>query len=77
MQILYAFRKVSRGLGTSKAPTYIEHRKFREDCTKFFVKCVLRELDFAHIEVADAANLEVFVDDLLVRIKMMLIDADG
>ena len=45
---------------------YIEHREFREDCTKFFIKSVLREFDFAHIEVADATNLEVFVDDLFV-----------
>jgi hypothetical protein len=66
-------REVSRGLGTSKATTYIEHRKFREDCTKFFVERVLREFDLAHIKVTDTTNLEVFVDDLLVRAKIMLI----
>ena len=50
----------------SKVTIYIKHREFREDCTKFFVESVLCELHFSHIEVADATNLEVFVDDLFV-----------
>lgn len=66
--------EVSRGFGIkNKARTYIKHREFREDRTKFFIKRVLRELNLAHIKIADATNLEVFVDDLLDWTKIMLI----
>lgn len=70
--------EVSWSLGTKQRPTtHIEHREFGEDCTQLFLESVLRELDFAHIEVADATDLEVFVDDLLVRVRITFIDADG
>jgi hypothetical protein len=79
MQVLYAFvREVSRGLDTKqRVTTYIEHREFGENRTQFFVESVLRELDLAHIKVADATDLEVFVDDLLVRVRILFINADG
>jgi hypothetical protein len=46
--------------------TYVEHREFREDCTELFIEGVLRELNLAHIKVANATDLKVFVDDLWV-----------
>ncbi len=66
---------ISEGL-QNKATTYIEHREFGEDCTEFFVERVLCELDFAHIEAADAANLEVFMDYLSMRVKITSVCAN-
>lgn len=48
----------------TKAWTYIEDRKLGENSAKLLVKGVLRELNFAHIEIAYTANFEVFVDYL-------------
>ena len=48
---------------------YIENRKFRENRANFFVKGILGELDFAHIKVTNATNLEVFVNNLWKDVK--------
>lgn len=42
----------------------VEHREIVQDCAKFFIKCILREFNLAHIEVAYPADFEVLVDDL-------------
>jgi hypothetical protein len=44
--------------------TYVEHGEFGEDRAELLLKGILRELDFAHVEVTDATYLEVFVNDL-------------
>jgi hypothetical protein len=46
--------------------TRIEHGEFRQDSAKFLVKRVLGKLDFPHVKIADTADLEVLVNDLLV-----------
>ena len=44
--------------------TYVDDRELLQYSTELFVKRVLRELDLAHIKVADPADLEVLVDHL-------------
>ena len=44
--------------------TYINDRELFQDSTELFVKRVLHELNRAHIEVADPADLEVLVYNL-------------
>ena len=43
--------------------TYIEYWKVSEDGTKLFIKRILGKLDLAHVEVSNATNFEVLVDD--------------
>ena len=50
--------------GCQERVQIVEDRKLGQDRAKLLVKRVLRELDFSHVEVANAANFEVFVDDL-------------
>jgi len=45
--------------------TYVKHWEFREYCTELFIKWILCEFDLAHVEIANATDFEVFVDDLL------------
>ena len=44
--------------------TYVDDREFLENGTELFVKRILGKLDLAHVEVTDAADFEVFMDDL-------------
>lgn len=44
--------------------TNIEDREVIEDRAQFFIECILGKLDFAHVKVTNAADFEVFVDDL-------------
>lgn len=44
--------------------THIKHGEILEDAGEFFIERVLSELHFAHVEVPDAADFKVFVDDL-------------
>ena len=43
--------------------THVKNGKLVQNCAKFLIERVLGELDFAHVEVADATDFEVFVDD--------------
>ena len=43
----------------------LQARKALEDKAEFFRKSLLSELDLSHIEVANTADLKVFVDNLL------------
>lgn len=58
----YARESVNRS--RTKVRTHIEDRELGEDSTQFFIERVLCEFDLAHVEIAYAADLEVFVDDL-------------
>ena len=44
--------------------THIKDGELAQYSTKLLIKRVLRELDLAHVEVADTTDLEIFVDDL-------------
>jgi hypothetical protein len=44
--------------------THIEHGELFQDCAEFLLERVLGELDLAHVEVPDSADLVVFMDDL-------------
>lgn len=44
--------------------TDVENRELREYGIELFIKRVLGELDFSHVEVANATNFEVFMNNL-------------
>lgn len=44
--------------------TYIEHGELCQNGAQFFIECILRKLDLAHVEVSYPADFEVFVDNL-------------
>ena len=46
------------------AMTHVDYRELLKYSSEFLVERILRELDLAHVEITDAADLEVFVDNL-------------
>ena len=48
----------------TKHDTHVDDGELLQDSTKLLVERVLCELHFAHVEVADTADLEVLVDNL-------------
>jgi hypothetical protein len=44
--------------------THVKHGEFSQNGTEFFVECILRKLDLAHIKIPYATDFEVLVNDL-------------
>lgn len=44
--------------------THVQHRELLQNRTKLLFECILRELDFSHVKVANAAYFEVFMNNL-------------
>jgi hypothetical protein len=44
--------------------TYIEDREIGEDGTHFLIKRILGKFHFSHVEIANATDFKVLVDDL-------------
>jgi len=44
--------------------TNIEHGELAQDGAELLIECILAEFDLPHVEVANATDFEVFVDDL-------------
>lgn len=49
--------------------TNIEDRKFCQNAIELFIETVLREFNFAHVEIPYAAYFKVFMDDLVLKIS--------
>ena len=54
---------------TCSSHTHIKDGELAQDSTELLIKRVLRELDLAHVEVADATDFEVLVDDLIAEVR--------
>jgi hypothetical protein len=59
---------IVRGLHRSQklVTTHVKHWELCQDSTKFFLKSILREFNFAHVEVPYPTDFEVFVNDLYI-----------
>jgi len=55
------------GIFPENRRTYIEHRKFSQNGSKFFIKGVLGELDLTHVKLSNTTYLKVFVDNLFTQ----------
>ena len=51
------------------ARTHVDYRELLKYSSELLVERILRELDLAHVEVADATDFEVLVDDLIAEVR--------
>lgn len=60
----FFFLKTPKVRRKAEGKTHVEHGEFREDRAELLIEGILCELDFAHVEVANATDFKVFVNDL-------------